>query len=62
MEHDEQTGMTPESVAKVITKVLSKKSPKPINIVGFKYKFLVALSKCLPKKFVYKILYKMYAK
>lgn len=62
MEHDEQTGMTPESVAKVITKVLSKKSPKPINIVGFKYKFLVALSKCLPKKFVHKVLFKMYAK
>ena len=62
MEQDEQKGMTPESVAKVITKVLRKKNPKPVNIVGFKYKFLVALSKCLPKKFVYKVLFKMYAK
>lgn len=62
MEQDEQKGMSPESVAKVITKVLSKQSPKPINIVGFKYKFLVFLSKCLPKKFVYKVLFKMYAK
>lgn len=62
MEHDEQNGMSPESVAKVITKVLSKNNPKPINIVGFKYKFLVALSKCLPKKLVHKILFKMYAK
>ena len=62
MEHDEQTGMTPESVAKVICKVLSKKNPKPTNLVGFKYKLLMFLSKCLPKKFVHKVLFKMYAK
>lgn len=62
MEHDETHGMTPESVAKVICKVLSKKNPKPINAVGFKYKFFLFLSKILPKKFVYKILYKLYAK
>ena len=62
MEHDEQTGMKPESVSKVIARVLLKKNPKPLNIVGFKYKFLVALSKCLPKKFVHKVLFKMYAK
>ena len=62
MEKDEQHGMTPESVAKVICKALFKKNPKPINVVGFKYKFFIFLSKILPKKFVYKVLYKMYAK
>lgn len=62
MEHDEQHGMTPESVAKVICKALFKKNPKPINAVGFKYKLFLFLSKILPKRFVYKILFDMYAK
>ena len=62
MEKDEQHGMTPESVAKVICKALFKKNPKPINVVGFKYKFFLFLSKILPKRFAYWILYKMYAK
>lgn len=61
MEHDEQHGMTPESVAKVICKALFKKSPKPINVVGFKYKFFIFLTRIFPKKFVYWVLYKMYA-
>lgn len=62
MENDEQHGMTPESVAKVICKTLLKNNPKPINVVGFKYKFFIFLNKILPKSLVYKILYKMYAK
>lgn len=62
MEKDEQGGMTPESVAKVIFKALKKKNPKPINVVGLKYKFFIFLSKILPKKFVYWILYNLYAK
>ena len=62
MEKDEQNGMTPDSVAKVICKTLFKKNPKPINVVGFKYKFFIFLSKILPKSFAYKILYKLYAK
>src|SRR5574344_146024 len=49
MEKDEQGGMTPESVATVICKVLYKKNPKPINVVGAKYKFFLFLSKLLPK-------------
>ena len=62
MEKDEQDGMTPESVAKVICKALFKKNPKPINVVGFKYKFFLFLSHILPKRLVYKILYDLYAK
>lgn len=62
MEKDEQNGMTPESVAKVIYKVSNKKNPKIKTVVGFKYKLLVGLSKILPKKLVYKVLYSMYAK
>lgn len=62
MEKDEQNGMPAESVAKVICKALFKKHPKPTYIVGAKYKFFVFLSKILPKRLVYKILYSMYAK
>ena len=62
MEKDEQNGMTPESVAKVICKALFKKNPKPLNVVGFKYKFFLFLNHILPRKLVYKILYSLYAK
>lgn len=62
MEKDEQNGMPPESVSKVIYKVINKKNPKQKNVVGFKYKMLIFLSKILPKRLVYKVLYSMYAK
>ena len=62
MEKDEQNGMTPESVAKVICKALYKKNPKPLNVVGFKYKVFLFLNHILPRKLVYKILYDLYAK
>lgn len=62
MEKDEQNGMTPESVAKVICKVANQKHPKILNVVGIKYKFFVFLGKVLPRRFVNKILYMMYAK
>ena len=62
MEHDEQNGMTPKSVAKVICKALLQKNPKPINVVGFKYKLFLFLNHILPRKFVYKILFDMYSK
>ena len=62
MEKDEQNGMTPESVAKVICKALFKKNPKPLNVVGFKYKFFLFLNKILPRRWVYKILFDLYAK
>ena len=62
IEKDEQNGMTPESVAKVIFKVSKKKNPKMINVVGAKYKFFCFLKKILPSKLVNKILYILYAK
>lgn len=62
MEKDEQNGMTPESVAKVIFKICTKKNPKIMNVVGFKYKLFCLLNKILPRRLVNKILYSMYAK
>ena len=62
MEKDEQNGVPPEKVAKVIVKQANKKSPKPYVVVGFAYKFLVVLSRILPTRFVDWILYQLYAK
>ncbi len=62
MEKDEQNGVPPIKVAKVIYKMATKKSPKPYVVVGLDYKFLVLLTRLLPTRFVDYILYQMYAK
>ena len=61
MEHDEQNGKSPETVAKAVEKAIkSRRSPLKIT-VGGKYKFFVRLAKLLPTRFVNLILRKMYA-
>jgi len=62
MEHDEQNGMSPKSVAKLIYKAIRVKNPKPAYVVGFKYNFFMFLNKALPKRFVQFALNSMYAK
>ncbi len=62
MERDEENGVSPMNVAKVIHRVMGKKSPAIVNIVGFSYRFLVFLSRILPTRLVQWILYQMYAK
>ena len=62
MEKDEQNGVPPIKVAKVIYKMAEKKHPKPYVIVGLDYKFLYLLTRLLPTRFVDFILYQMYAK
>ncbi|AIO18391.1 putative oxidoreductase [Candidatus Izimaplasma bacterium HR1] len=60
MEKDEQNGVDPSKVVKVVTKVMNKKK-MPIQVtVGLDYKFLVFLSKILPKRVVEFIITKMY--
>ncbi len=61
MEKDEQNGLDPITVSKLVQKVLHKKNPPPVITVGIKYKFVVFLSKILPKKLMLKIIKKMYA-
>lgn len=62
MEKDEQNGVDPIYVSRVIYKVMKKKNP-PIKVtVGVGYKILVFLKRLLPDKLVNYILYKMYAK
>ena len=61
MEEDEQNGMPPEKVARIIYKAVRCKSPKPVYIVGFQYKFFIFLGRIFSKRFVQFVLNKMYA-
>lgn len=61
MEHDEQNGKSPDTVAKAVERALKKRRP-PLKItVGGQYKFFVGLKKLLPTRFVNFILRKLYA-
>ncbi|MBN2540768.1 MAG: SDR family oxidoreductase [Bacilli bacterium] len=60
MEQDEQNGMSPMSVVKVIDKLIKRKNMPILVTVGFSYKALVLLSRILPKRLVYWIITKMY--
>lgn len=61
VERDEQSGPSPIKVAYLIEKIINKKSPKVRYIVGsFYQKFIVFLSRILPKKLIQWILMKYY--
>ena len=48
MEHDEQTGMSPEAAGAYIASVATRRSVKPLRSIGLKYKFFCVLAKLLP--------------
>lgn len=60
MEKDEQGGMSPLSVSKVIHKLIKVKNPAPMKTVGFSYKLVMFLSKILPKRTMLWIVKKIY--
>jgi short-subunit dehydrogenase len=60
MEQDEERGMSPLRVAKVIAKVIKKKRPPLRVTVGLSYKILVFLKRFVPLRFVNFIIDKMY--
>lgn len=62
MERDEQHGMTPAYVAKKVCAVAKKKRPKPMYVVGFKYKCFTLLQKLLPARLVNYIVGLIYTK
>ena len=62
MEKDERNGVPASKVAKLIHKVSKKKNPNTYYVVGTSYKFLVFLSRILPKRFVSWLVYRLYAK
>ncbi len=61
MEKDEQNGMSPDKVAKVIYKMSKRKNPPPHKVVGGMYKLIGFLSKILPERFVLWVVKLLYA-
>ena len=62
MEHDEQTGMAPETAGLFICRVALRKGVKPVNTIGFSYQFLCGLAKLMPAKLSNFLVGKLYAK
>ena len=48
MEHDEQSGMPPEKVARAIVRAAGEQNPRAFRVVGAQYKLFVFLAKILP--------------
>lgn len=60
MERDEQNGVPPLDVAKVIARMVTKKNP-PIRVaVGFQYKAILLLKRFLPSRLTEKIVGMLY--
>ena len=60
MEHDEQNGRSPESVAAAVVRLAGKKDPPVRVAVGFEYKLLMFLLRFMPDRFKQFVLRKMY--
>lgn len=60
MEHDEQTGMTPEYVAKRVGHLLRRRTLPPVYTIGRTYRLFVFLQRLLPQCFIRWIVTKMY--
>ena len=60
VEKDEQTGKSPDSVGKMVVKLLKKKNPPLRKTIGFWYKCAVFLPRILPTKLVNYIVNKLY--
>lgn len=56
----EDKRMSPEVVGKRVYKISNKKHPKPMFIVGAKYKFLYFLTKIFPKRWIYGFIYRYF--
>ena len=59
-EKEEQNGMSPEKVAKVVAKTLQKKNPPLRKTVGGVYKFIVFLCRLVPTKMLNWLVAKIY--
>ena len=62
MEHDEQTGMSPEKAGIFIAGLAAKRKIRPRYVIGSKYSLFTFLAKILPSSLVKKIVGTMYAK
>lgn len=62
MEHDEETGMSPETAGEFIAKTALRKSSSPLIALGLPYKAAAAAAKILPRRLSNRIIGMMYAK
>lgn len=60
MERDEQTGMTPEYVAKRVRCLLRRRTLPPVYTIGRAYRLFVFLQRLLPQCFIRWIVTRMY--
>lgn len=61
MERDEENGMDPVAVARVVGKIIKRKNPPICVITGFQYKLLALIKRLAPKafeSFIVRIMYK----
>lgn len=62
MEKDEQNGMPPETIARVIVKIARKKRVRPLYTAGFSYHLITFLIKILPSSLANRIIGSLYSK
>lgn len=60
MEHDEQNGKPPETIANAIMRVIRKKNPPIRTVVGAMYKAFVFLKRIMPSRLVEFVMTQMY--
>ncbi|MBQ4208586.1 MAG: SDR family oxidoreductase [Clostridia bacterium] len=61
MEHDEQTGMAPRTLAEAVLRLATRKNPKPLSTCGAQYRLFAVLAKLLPQSAVNAIVGKIYS-
>lgn len=61
MEHDEQSGMKPETAGRFIFKVATRKNVKPVYTIGLMYQAACVLSRILPYRVMNFIIRQLYA-
>ena len=62
MEHDEQNGMDPDYIAKLLYNMVRRKNLKPLYTAGMQYRIFVLLGKLLPVRLVNRLVGLIYAK
>ncbi len=62
MERDEQQGMPPAAVADFLVRLAHQRSVKPLYAIRWDYRLFVLLSRCLPVRWLNRIVFELYAK
>lgn len=62
MEHDEQTGMSPQTAGEAIARLAVRRRVRPVNTIGTQYRLFCALAKLLPPRLLNYLVGLLYAK